>query len=59
MSKRFLTISLVTIFVLLTSACAPQATAMMGQTLILHLWESRQWMKIQLNILLPLLPFTT
>ena len=28
MSKRFLTISLVTIFVLLTSACAPQATAM-------------------------------
>jgi oligopeptide transport system substrate-binding protein len=27
MSKRFLTISLVTIFVLLTSACAPQATA--------------------------------
>jgi len=28
MSKRFLTISLVTIFVLLTSACPPQATAM-------------------------------
>ena len=27
MSKRFLTISLVTIFVLLISACAPQATA--------------------------------